>query len=64
METKYLSDGRKVVVIGQLNNVESIVQEIFVSDGGDQIPTDHKEHINANKAAAEPSKTSMKEDHW
>lgn len=42
METKYLSDGRKVVVIGQLNNVESIVQEIFVSDGGDQIPSGEK----------------------
>jgi hypothetical protein len=42
MNTKYLSDGRKVVVIGQLNNVESIVQEIFVSDGGDQIPSGEK----------------------
>lgn len=42
METKYLSDGRKVVVIGQLNNVESIVQEIFVSEGGDQIPSGEK----------------------
>lgn len=42
METKYLSDGRKVVVIGQLNNVESIVQEVFVSDSGDQIPSGEK----------------------
>lgn len=42
METKYLSDGRKVVVIGQLNNVESIVQEIFVSECGDQIPSGEK----------------------
>jgi hypothetical protein len=42
METKYLSDGRKVVVIGQLNNIESIVQEIFVSEGGDQIPSGEK----------------------
>lgn len=42
METKYLSDGRKVVVIGQLNNVESIVQEIFVNEGGDQIPSGEK----------------------
>lgn len=39
METKYLSDGRKVAVIGQLNNVESIVQEIFVSEQGDEIPS-------------------------
>ena len=42
MESKYLSDGRKVVVIGQLNNVESIVQEVFVSDSGDQIPSGEK----------------------
>ncbi len=39
METKYLSDGRKVAVIGQLNNQESIVQEIFVTDAGDEIPS-------------------------
>tara|TARA_R110002051_G_scaffold318201_1_gene400252 strand:- start:155 stop:985 length:831 start_codon:yes stop_codon:yes gene_type:complete len=42
MESKYLSDGRKVVVIGQLNNVESIVQEVFVSESGDQIPSGEK----------------------
>lgn len=42
MKAKYLSDGRKVVVIGQLNNVESIVQEVFVSDSGDQIPSGEK----------------------
>ena len=42
METKYLSDGRKVVIIGQLNNVESIVQEIFVGDSGAQIPSGEK----------------------
>lgn len=36
---KFLSDGRKVVVIGQLNNVESIVQEIFVTESGDEIPS-------------------------
>ncbi len=42
MEAKYLSDGRKVAVIGQLNNVESIVQEIFVSASGDQIPSGEK----------------------
>lgn len=36
---KYMSDGRKVVVIGQLNTVESIVQEIFVTEQGDEIPS-------------------------
>jgi hypothetical protein len=39
MEHKYLSDGRKVAVIGQLNNHETIVQEVFVTDAGDEIPS-------------------------
>jgi hypothetical protein len=39
MSAKYLSDGRKVVVIGQLNNIESIVQGIFVTASGDEIPS-------------------------
>jgi hypothetical protein len=38
MESKFLSDGRKVAVIGKLNNTEWIVQEIFVSANGDEIP--------------------------
>lgn len=42
MDYKYLSDGRKVVVIGQLNNVESIVQEIFITESGDQVPSGEK----------------------
>ncbi len=39
MNTKYLSDGRKVAVIGQLNNIESIVHEIFVTAEGDELPS-------------------------
>lgn len=39
MECKFLNDGRKVVVVGQLNNVESIVQEIFVTESGDEVPS-------------------------
>lgn len=38
METKFLSDGRKVVVVGALNNQETIVQEVFVTSQGDEIP--------------------------
>lgn len=38
METKFLSDGRKVVIVGQLNNTETIVQEVFVTQQGDEIP--------------------------
>ena len=37
-EIKYLSDGRKVSVVGKLNAAETIVQEIFVS-GGNEIPS-------------------------
>jgi len=32
-ENKYTKDGKKVAVIGKLNNEEWIVQEIFVADG-------------------------------
>ena len=35
---KYLRDGRKVVVIGALNNAETIVQEVFVIPNGDEFP--------------------------
>jgi hypothetical protein len=38
MDIKYLSDGRKVAVVGKLNNIETIVQEIFVTKSGDEIP--------------------------
>ncbi len=35
---KYLTDGRKVVIVGQLNAAETIVQEMFVS-GKNEIPS-------------------------
>lgn len=38
METKYTTDGRKVVVIGKLNAQETIVQEVFIIDGS-EIPS-------------------------
>jgi len=38
MEIKYTSDGKKVVVLGDLNNKEKIVQEIFIV-GGQEIPS-------------------------
>ena len=37
-EIKYTSDGKKVAVIGRLNNQEQIVQEVFVVDGS-EIPS-------------------------
>lgn len=38
MDIKYTADGKKVVVIGKLNNSESIVQEIHVSAIGTELP--------------------------
>lgn len=37
-EIKFTSDGKKVVVIGSLNSVEKIVQEVFIIDGA-EIPS-------------------------
>ena len=39
METKYTTDGKKVIVVGQINNNETIVQEIFVTESGDEVPS-------------------------
>lgn len=36
---KYTTDGRKVVVIGDLNQTEKIVQEIFITEDGAEIPS-------------------------
>lgn len=36
---KYTTDGRKVVVIGDLNQTEKIVQEIFVTEDGCELPS-------------------------
>lgn len=36
---KYTNDGKKVKVIGNLNQTTKIVQEIFVTDAGDEIPS-------------------------
>lgn len=38
-ELKYLSDGRKVSVIGKINKTEYIVQEVFITKNGDEIPS-------------------------
>lgn len=37
-EVKYTTDGRKVVVVGSLNSQERIVQEIYVTEDGAEIP--------------------------
>ncbi len=38
-KNKFLSDGRKVAVLGKLNDAEYIVQEIFVTQSGAEIPS-------------------------
>lgn len=37
-EIKFTTDGKKVVVIGDLNQTDKIVQEIFITKEGDEIP--------------------------
>jgi hypothetical protein len=37
-EIKYTTDGKKVIVVGNLNSQEKIVQEIFIVDGN-EIPS-------------------------
>jgi len=39
MDVKYTSDGKKVVVVGQLNTQETIVQEVFCKSDGAEIPS-------------------------
>lgn len=52
MKTKFTKDGRKVAIVGQLNKTEYIVQEIFVTDDGDEIP--QGERFTASSLLDEP----------
>jgi hypothetical protein len=38
MEHKFTTDGKKVAIVGKLNAQETIVQEIFVTESGAEIP--------------------------
>lgn len=42
MEYKFLSDGRKVAIVGQINSTEYVVQEIFITADGDEMPSGEK----------------------
>jgi hypothetical protein len=53
-EYKYTKDGKKVVVVGKLNNAEFIVQEIFVSNG-QEVPAG--ENFVASGLLDEPAKS-------
>jgi hypothetical protein len=37
-EIKYTSKGQKVRIVGKLNSTEFIVQEIHVTESGDEVP--------------------------
>lgn len=52
---KYTREGQKVVVIGDLNQNDKIVQEIFVTQNGDEIPSG--ERFIARNLLDEPSKS-------
>lgn len=47
MDSKFLSDGRKVAVVGQINSAQWIVQEIYVTGEGDEIPTGERFTTNS-----------------
>jgi hypothetical protein len=38
-EIKFTTDGKKVIIVGKLNSQETIVQEIFISESGAEIPS-------------------------
>lgn len=59
-EFKYTSDGKKVVVIGELNQTEKIVQEIFVTEKGDEIP--QGERFVVKSLLDEPAKSWKEKD--
>lgn len=52
---KYTKDGKKVVVIDDLNQTEKIVQEIFVTEDGKEFPSGEK--FVAKSLLDEPAKT-------
>ena len=59
-DIKYTTDGRKVVVIGDLNQTDKIVQEIFVTEQGDEIP--QGERFVVKSLLDEPSKSWKEKD--
>jgi hypothetical protein len=59
-EIKYTTDGRKVVVLGALNAQEKIVQEIFVTADGSEIPAG--ENFVVKSLLDQPAKTWKSRD--
>lgn len=55
MEHKFTTDGKKVAIVGKLNAQETIVQEIFVTDSGAEIP--QGENFVVKSLLDEPAKS-------
>lgn len=55
MDAKYTKDGKKVVVLSKLNSEESIVQEIYVNESGQEFPAG--ENFVVKTLLDEPSET-------
>ena len=55
MNTKFLPNGKKVVVCGKINKSEYIVQEVFVTDDGSEIPSG--ENFTTTQLLDVPAKT-------
>lgn len=53
METKFTPDGKKVAVCGKINSTEYIVQEVYVTESGDEIPSG--ENFTAKVLLDEPA---------
>lgn len=39
MQTKYTNDGKKVAIVGKLNADQTIVQEVLITENGQEIPS-------------------------
>ena len=55
MEHKFTTDGKKVAIVGKLNAQETIVQEIFVTESGAEIP--QGENFVVRSLLDEPAKS-------
>lgn len=60
MNIKYTTDGKKVVVLGDLNSNEKIVQEIFITPSGNELPGG--ENFVVKSLLDEPAKSWKEEE--
>jgi len=51
MQTKYTNDGKKVGIVGKLNAEQTIVQEIFITESGQEIPSGENFVVTMDRVA-------------